>query len=69
MKREYIPKGPPFSPEEIEAIVAAAPDYVYDPDCPYDPNNEAEVEAFWSKGTLTLPGSHPHQKPFRKAKD
>jgi hypothetical protein len=49
MKRELMPKGPPFSPEEIEAIVAAAPAYVYDPDGSYDPSNEEEVIAFWSK--------------------
>ena len=49
MKHEFIPKGPPFSPEEIEALVAAAPEYVDDPDCCYDPNNETEVKSFWSK--------------------
>jgi hypothetical protein len=64
MKRELMPKGPPFSPEEIEAIVAAAPAYVYDPDGSYDPNNEEEVIAFWSKSIGTLPGGHPHQDPL-----
>jgi hypothetical protein len=68
MKRENISK-PYFTQEQIDAAIAAAPDYVDDPDCPYDPNNEAEVEAYWSKATLTFPGEHPHQKPFRKAKD
>jgi hypothetical protein len=68
MKHDFIPKGPPFSPEEIEAIVAAAPEYVYDPDCPYDPNNEAEVKAFWSKAKTPLPGQDPHQKHLRETK-
>jgi len=69
MKHEFTPKGPPFSPEEIEAIIAAAPEYVDDPDCPYDPNDEAAVRAFWSKAKITFPGEHPHQKPFRQNKD
>ncbi|MQA21279.1 hypothetical protein [Rugamonas rivuli] len=55
-------KGPPFSPEEIETIVAAAPDYVDDPDCPYDQTNEAEVIAYWSKAKLVMPGEHQFQQ-------
>ncbi|WP_166106243.1 hypothetical protein [Duganella aceris] len=67
MKRENI-SNPYFTQEQIDAAIAAAPDHVDDPDSPYDPNNEAEVEAYWSRATLTFPGKHPHQRPFRKAK-
>lgn len=62
MKRKFTSKGPPFSPEEIEAIVAAAPAYVYDPDGSYDPSNEEEVEAFWSKAKRVMPGEHRFQQ-------
>ena len=61
MKRGDMPKGPPFSPEEIEALVAAAPEWVNDPESSYDPNNEAEVRAFWSKAQRVMPGSHRFQ--------
>ncbi|GJI88500.1 hypothetical protein RugamoR1_16630 [Rugamonas sp. R1(2021)] len=54
--------------EQLEAAIAAAPEYVDDPDCPYDPNNEAEVKAYWSRAIVTFPGEHPHQKPLRKSK-
>jgi hypothetical protein len=47
-----MPKGPPFSKKEIEALVAAAPHYVDDPDASYNPNSESEVIAFWSKNKL-----------------
>jgi hypothetical protein len=66
MKHEFIPKGPPFSPEEIEALVAAAPEYVDDPGCCYDPNNEAEVKAFWSKAKIVRPGQHAFQKRSKR---
>ena len=64
MKRESMPKGPPFSPEQIEALVAAAPDYVNDPDSSYNPNNESEVIAFWSKNKL--PPTPKPGKPVTK---
>ncbi len=37
----------PTSPEEIAAAIARAPDSVRDPATPYDPNNPAEVAAYW----------------------
>jgi len=61
MKRERILKTPFFTKEQIEAAIAAAPDYVDDPESPYDPNNAAEVRAFWSKAERVLPGSHRFQ--------
>ncbi|MTV40178.1 hypothetical protein [Duganella radicis] len=50
----------------MEAAIAAAPAYVYDPDVPYDPNNEEEVRAFWSKAKLVMPGEHRFQQHGRK---
>ncbi|MHA4867810.1 hypothetical protein ACXZ1M_08920 [Duganella sp. PWIR1] len=57
---------PTFSKQQIEAAIAAAPEYVYDPDNPYDPNNPDEVRAYWSKGIVTYPRGHPHQDPLWK---
>ena len=33
-----------ISKEDLEAALAMAPDFVDDPDCPYDPNNDAEID-------------------------
>jgi hypothetical protein len=44
------------SPEEIAAAIEAAPERVHDPECPYDPNDSAAVEAFWKKATVRRPG-------------
>jgi hypothetical protein len=66
MKRETITKFS-FTQEEIDAAIAAAPDFVdplADPDCPYDPNDAASVRAYWSNAILTFPGGHPHQDPL-----
>jgi len=58
-----------FTPEEIEAAIAAAaardPALTYDPYNPYDPDNEAEVTEYWSDAVFTRPGEHPHQKGFK----
>ncbi len=54
----------PTSPEEIEAMIARAPARVVDPECPYDPNDAAAVEAFWKTGTVRQPGQRgPGMKP------
>jgi uncharacterized protein (DUF4415 family) len=37
----------PFDKAALEASLAAAPERVDDPDCPYDPNDAAAVDAFW----------------------
>jgi hypothetical protein len=55
-----------FTQEQIDAAIARAPDWVDDPDSPYDPNDEAAVEAYWSKAKITLPGQHPFQKTPNK---
>ena len=44
------------------AAIAAAPDRVGDPDCPYDPNDAKAVAAFWAKGKARLPGQRGLQK-------
>jgi uncharacterized protein (DUF4415 family) len=31
----------------MAAALAAAPEHVTDPDCPYDPNDATAVDAFW----------------------
>lgn len=49
----------PASPEEWEALIAAAPDHVDDPDCPYDPNDPEQVEAFWKDGVVVRSGGYP----------
>jgi hypothetical protein len=67
MKRESI-SNPYFTQEEIDAAIAAAPDSAHDPESPYDPNNKAEVDAYWSKAIVTFPGGHPHQDPLWRTK-
>jgi len=62
MKREPTSKPSAFSREQIEAAIAAAPDRVDDPACPYDPNDAASVAAFWAKGKVRLPGQRGAQK-------
>jgi uncharacterized protein (DUF4415 family) len=65
MKREPSSKSFPVNAEEIEAVVAAAPERVDDPECPYDTSDSAAVEAFWKNATLRRPGE---RGPGRKAK-
>jgi uncharacterized protein (DUF4415 family) len=65
MKSRNTSKTFPPSPEEIEALIAAAPERVHDPECPYDPNDPAAVEEFWKNATVRLPGQ---RGPGKKAK-
>ena len=65
MKRKSISEAY-FTQAQIDAAIARAPDWVDDPDSPYDPNDEAAVEAYWSKAKITLPGEHPFQKTPKK---
>jgi uncharacterized protein (DUF4415 family) len=54
----------PATPEEVEAAIAKAPERVDDPECPYDPNDPAAVEAFWKNPTMRRPGQRgPGRKP------
>jgi uncharacterized protein (DUF4415 family) len=65
MKPGTTSKRFPVTTEEIEAVIAKAPERVHDPDCPYDPNDPAAVEAFWKNATLRRPGQ---RGPGKKAK-
>jgi hypothetical protein len=52
MKPGTTSKPFPSKPDEIAAAIKAAPERVHDPECPYDPNDPAAVEAFWKKVTV-----------------
>jgi uncharacterized protein (DUF4415 family) len=65
MKSGTTSKSFPTSPEEVAAAIARAPEHVQDPDCPYDPNDPAAVEAYWKKGQVRRPGQ---RGPGKKAK-
>jgi uncharacterized protein (DUF4415 family) len=65
MKRGTTSRLFPGSTEEIAAALAKAPQRVTDPECAYDPNDPAAVEAFWKNGTVRRPGQ---RGPGRKAK-
>ena len=62
MKCEPTLKPSAFSKKQVAAAIAAAPDRVNDPNCPYDPNDAAAVTAFWAKGKVHLPGQRGPQK-------
>ena len=51
-----LPANFPQTPEEWEKLIAAAPERVNDPDCPYDPNDAAAVEAYLSRAVLVREG-------------
>lgn len=65
MKRKSILKTY-FTQEQIDAAIAAAPDWVDDPNSPYDPNDEKAVEVYWSNAKITLPGDHAFLKFDKK---
>ncbi|MDR2679055.1 MAG: BrnA antitoxin family protein [Zoogloeaceae bacterium] len=44
---------PFFDAKTIAAALAAAPEHVEDPDCPYDPNDPAAVEAFFKNAIVS----------------
>jgi uncharacterized protein (DUF4415 family) len=64
MKSGTTSRSFPVSPEEVEAAIAEAPERLDDPECPYDPNDPAAVEAFWKNATVRRPGQRgPGKKP------
>ncbi len=65
MKSGTTSKPFPMKPEEITSAIAMAPERVDDPECPYDPNDPAAVEAFWKNATVLRPGQ---RGPGRRAK-
>jgi uncharacterized protein (DUF4415 family) len=44
--------------ERIEKIIGAAPEHVADADCPYDPNDEEAVAAFWKDAVVVRGGGY-----------
>ncbi|EIJ33378.1 BrnA antitoxin family protein [Thiothrix nivea] len=62
MKHDNTSKPWGFRPEQIAAAVDAAHDKVEDPDTPYDPNDEAAVNAFWENAEVRMPGQRGKQK-------
>jgi hypothetical protein len=48
--------------QQIEALLAAEPERLDDPECPYDPNDSAAVDAYWADARPTLPGQHRFQQ-------
>ena len=59
MKSNALPDGFPASPEEWENLVANAPGGVHDPECPYDPNDPAAVDAYWNDAVVVREGGRP----------
>jgi BrnA antitoxin of type II toxin-antitoxin system len=57
MKSETFSCG--FDPEEIAAALAAAPDHIDDPECPYDPNDPAQIHEFFGNGMVVDGGGLP----------
>ena len=57
MKPDTIPKPLPAdfpkTPAEWERVIAAAPETIHDPDCPYDPNDAGAVQAFWKDAVVS----------------
>lgn len=68
MKR--APTSKPSGPRRSQraAAIAAAPDRVADPECPYDPNDAEAVSAFWAKAEVRRPGQRgPQKRPTKVA--
>jgi uncharacterized protein (DUF4415 family) len=61
MKRARISTSFPAK-ADIEKAIAAAPESVIDPECPYDPNDPKAVAAFWKKGEMRRPGQRGPQR-------
>lgn len=62
MRHDTTSKPFPKSPEEIRAAIEQAPEWVDDPECPYNPNDPEAVRAFWAKATVRRPGQRGPQK-------
>jgi len=59
MKSKHFPDGFPDSPDAWDRLIAAAPPPVDEPECPYDPNDPAAVEAYWHDAVLVSKGGVP----------
>lgn len=61
-----VPSG--LTKEQMAAALAAAPDRIDDPECPYDPNDAAAVAAYWARAKVRLPGQRgPQKQPTKVA--
>jgi uncharacterized protein (DUF4415 family) len=68
MKRADTSRPFPVDAAAVKAAIDASPERVDDPDCPYDPNDQVAVEAFWSNATVRRPGKRgPGKKPRKVA--
>ena len=50
--------SPTFTAEQIKAAIEAAPEHVYDPDSPYDPNNPNAVADYFKDAVVTHGGGY-----------
>jgi uncharacterized protein (DUF4415 family) len=66
MNQDTTLKPFPETPEEIEAAIEQAPDWVDDPECPYDPNDPEAIEAFW-RNAKVIPPRRPGERGKQKA--
>jgi hypothetical protein len=53
MKSNASNKPFPITKEDWEALAAASPEPVDDPECPYDPNDPDAVTTYWKDAVLT----------------
>jgi len=63
MKR--VTSSPEPEPRQTKTAIAAAPEYVNDPDFPYDPNDPKAVETFWKNGVVVKGGGYAAVKSAR----
>lgn len=59
MKSKPLPDGFPTSPDDWNKLGADAPERVDDAECAYDPNDPAQVEAYWQDAVLVQEGGIP----------
>ena len=59
MNSRTLPPGFPADPDAWDQVIAAAPEHVDDPDCPYDPNDPAAVATYWQGAVLVPEGGIP----------
>ena len=66
MKPGTTSKPFPTKPEDVAAAIARAPEQASDPECPYDPNDPAAVQAYWKGATVRRPGQRGPGKKSKK---
>jgi uncharacterized protein (DUF4415 family) len=62
MKPKHTSTSSVISKTKMAKAIAVAPSRVSGSDAPYDPNDAAAVEKFWSQGKVRLPGQRGAQK-------